>query len=121
MELLEKTFEELCSFPTESHLCCPKVSEDDDEDYDDLESPGDISIKDKEQRVADGSRRLYVLYDFSLSLGFKNEEASALQAEFIKRSNVFLKACAACVRNWHKQRRAFLKRISEYVSSILHS
>lgn len=120
-DILEKTYEELRSIPTERHMCCPKISEDDDEDYDDLESPGEISVAVKEQRIADGNKRLYLLYDCSLILGLPAGSAPILSDEFSKRSNAFLKACASCVRNWHRGRRPFLKRMSEYVTLLSRS
>ena len=120
-DILEKTYEELRAIPTEHHMCCPKISEDDDEDYDDLESPGEISVEVKEQRIVDGNKRLYLLYDCSLILGLPPGSTPILSDEFSKRSNAFLKACASCVRNWHRGRRPFLKRMSEYVTVLSHS
>ena len=38
-ELLNKTFDELRAIPTEQHLCCPKISDDDDEDLDGSATP----------------------------------------------------------------------------------
>ena len=113
-DILEKTYEELRDIPLECHMCCPKVSDDDEEDYDDLENPGDISIEDKTKRVEEGKKRLDLLYDCSLILGLPAGSAPVLSNEFSKRSNAFLRACAGCVRNWHKGRRPFLKRLSEY-------
>lgn len=113
--LLEKTYEELRDIPLECHMCCPKVSDDDDEDYDDLEEPGEIGIAEKEKRVADGKKRMELLYEGSLILGLPAGSAPVLGDEFNNRSSAFLKACSTCVRNWHKGRRPFLKRLSEYV------
>ncbi|RYO82831.1 hypothetical protein DL762_006427 [Monosporascus cannonballus] len=112
--ILEKTYEELRSIPPECHMCCPKISDEDEEDYDDLEAPSELSNAEKEQRVADGKKRLDLLYDCSLILGLPAGSAPTLSDEFYKRSNAFLRACAGCVRNWHKGRRPFLKRLSEW-------
>ncbi len=113
--ILEKTYEELRNIPPECHMCCPKVSDDDEEDYDDLEGPGKIGIAVKQDRVTNGKKRLDLLYDCSLILGLPADSAPVLSNEFSNRSNAFLRACASCVRNWHKGRRPFLKRLSEYV------
>ncbi|KAK7743638.1 DEAD-box type RNA helicase [Diatrype stigma] len=95
-------------------MCCPKISDDDEEDYDDLEEPGEIGVAEKEKRIADGKKRLELLYDCSLIIGLPAGSAPVLSDEFARRSNAFLRACSACVRNWHKGRRPFLKRLSEF-------
>ncbi|KAI1104571.1 SEN1 N terminal-domain-containing protein [Jackrogersella minutella] len=112
-DLLEDAFNKLRDFSQETHLCCPRVSEEDDEIYDDPDAPSKITIAEKEQRIQQGKDRLNQAYVCSLILGLEEESAGNLGQEFGLRTNAFLKSCATCVRNWHKGRKPFLKDISQ--------
>ncbi|KAI0003929.1 SEN1 N terminal-domain-containing protein [Xylariaceae sp. FL0662B] len=112
--LLEDAFNQLRTFPPEAHLFCPKISEDDEEIYEDLETPGTISVAEKEQRIQQGKERLDQMYRCSLILGLEEESAGTFGHEFALRTNSFLKSCSTCVRNWHKNRKGFLKYISQF-------
>ncbi|KAL7621310.1 DEAD-box type RNA helicase [Parahypoxylon ruwenzoriense] len=112
-DILQDAFNKLRSFPPESHLCCPKVSDEDDENYDDYDAPGRIRFAEKQLRILQGRDRLDQTYLCSLILGLPAESAGDMGHEFGLRTNAFLKGCATCVRNWHKGRRPFLKDISQ--------
>ncbi|KAI1080439.1 SEN1 N terminal-domain-containing protein [Whalleya microplaca] len=117
--LLEDAFNQLHAFPHEAHLFCPKISEDDEEIYEDLETPGTISVAEKQQRIRQGKERLDQMYLCSLILGLEEEAAGTLGPEFGVRTNNFLKSCATCVRNWHKGRKPFLKHISQFYNDTV--
>ncbi|KAI1140738.1 SEN1 N terminal-domain-containing protein [Hypoxylon sp. FL0543] len=110
--ILEGAFNKLRDFPEENHLCCPRISEDDSEIYDDPDAPSKLSAAEKEQRIQEGKERLHQTYVCSLILGIEEESAGDLGHEFGRRVNAFLKSCATCVRNWHKGRKPFLKEIA---------
>ncbi|KAI2469728.1 SEN1 N terminal-domain-containing protein [Annulohypoxylon bovei var. microspora] len=119
--LLESAFNKLQDFPQASHLCCPRLSDEDDEIYDDLDAPSKITAADKEERIQQGKERLNQAYICSLILGLEDESAGNLVDEFKSRINVFLKSCATCVRNWHKGRKSFLKDIGQnYDDNVVH-
>ncbi|KAI1392297.1 SEN1 N terminal-domain-containing protein [Hypoxylon trugodes] len=119
-QILEGAFAQLSEFPNETHLCCPRISEDDDELYDDPDAPSKITLAQKEERIQQGKDRLTQTYLCSLVLGLEKETAGKLAYEFGYRVTVFLKCCATCVRNWHKGRRAFLKDIAQvYDDSVV--
>ncbi|KAI1634483.1 SEN1 N terminal-domain-containing protein [Biscogniauxia mediterranea] len=111
---LDVAFNKVRALPPENHLFCPKISEDDDVNYNDPEADGDISIAEKEKRIQDGAVRLDLMYSCSLILGVDPATASAMVQEFKTRSDAFLKSCATCVRNWHKAREPFLKDINQF-------
>ncbi|KAI1091977.1 SEN1 N terminal-domain-containing protein [Rostrohypoxylon terebratum] len=112
-QLLEDAFNKLREYPQETHLCCPKISEYDDEIYDDIDAPSQITVAEKEERIRQGKERLGQSYLCSLVLGLEEESAGNLGIEFRDRTNAFLKVCATCARNWHKGRKAFLKEIAQ--------
>ncbi|KAI1212701.1 SEN1 N terminal-domain-containing protein [Annulohypoxylon truncatum] len=112
-QLLEGAFNKLREFPQESHLCCPRISDEDDEIYEDVEAPSKITVAEKEERIQQGKERLNQAYICSLILGLEEESAGSLGSEFKERTNGFLKSCATCVRNWHKGRKPFLKDIGQ--------
>ncbi|KAH8662064.1 SEN1 N terminal-domain-containing protein [Xylariales sp. PMI_506] len=111
------TIEEACNrflaIPQDVHLLCPKVGEDDDEDYDDLDEPGAIGVDEKKKRLQDHKNRVALVYRSSLIFGFPEEDAGGLQDTFRTRTGAFLTSCAPCVRNWHRNRKPFLKHLSE--------
>ncbi|KAI1501889.1 SEN1 N terminal-domain-containing protein [Biscogniauxia marginata] len=111
---LDAAFNKIRALPPENHLFCPKISEDDEENYNDLEAESGLSIAEKEQRIQDGAHRLDMMYSCSLILGVDPTAASAMVEEFQTRSGAFLKSCATCVRNWHKAREPFLKDINQF-------
>ncbi|KAK8139529.1 hypothetical protein PG984_000652 [Apiospora sp. TS-2023a] len=113
MNALGRACEEFIAIPPDLHLMCPKTSDDDEEDYDDLSEPGDIGIDQKKQRVEEGSTRLDATYRCSLILGFSDEAFEEVQNIFKTRSNELLTSCSACVRGWHRSRKRFLKYLSE--------
>ncbi|KAI0379125.1 SEN1 N terminal-domain-containing protein [Hypomontagnella monticulosa] len=113
LEILEAAFNRLREFPEDAHICCPRVSEEDDEIYDDPSAPSQITPAEKEQRIQDGKDRLDQIYRCSLILGLGEESAGNLGQEFGQRTCAFLKSCPTCVRNWHRGRRPFLKDIAQ--------
>ncbi|KAI0169773.1 SEN1 N terminal-domain-containing protein [Hypoxylon sp. FL1284] len=112
-QLLEDAFNRLRNFPKGAHLCCPKVSEDDDENYDDPDAASSISSALKVQRIQDAKDRLDQAYRCSLILGLPADATGGLGDQFEKRVGNCLQECPPCVRNWHKGRRPFLKEVSQ--------
>lgn len=121
LNVIQKAFEELRAIPPEHHLCCPKVSEEDDEDYEDTTSPGDIGIEQKQQRIQDSQDRQHTLYNCALILGLQEESQGAFLTEFTERALAVLGSCSNCIRNWHKGRKPFLKRLSQFYEDTVVS
>ncbi|KAI5921877.1 SEN1 N terminal-domain-containing protein [Camillea tinctor] len=111
---LDIAFNKIRALPPETHLFCPKISEDDDVNYNDPEADDEISIAEKQKRIQDGVIRLDLMYSCSLILGVDQSTATSMIEEFKTRSDAFLKTCATCVRNWHKARESFLKDINQF-------
>ncbi|KAF7532647.1 hypothetical protein G7054_g7758 [Neopestalotiopsis clavispora] len=101
------------NFPVDEHLLCPRVSEDDEEDYDDLTDPGDVGIEEKLRRLEAFRRRVGTVYQTSLIFGYEEANAANELREFTNRTNSFLTTCSHCVRTWHRTRKSFLKHLTE--------
>jgi senataxin len=110
---IEEACNRFLALPSETHLLCPRVSEDDDEDYDDLEEPGDVGTDEKQRRLEDFRSRVALVYQCSLIFGFEETSAASLQEQFKTRTSAFLQTCSHCVRTWHRNRAPFLKRLAE--------
>ncbi|XP_044721831.1 AAA domain-containing protein [Hirsutella rhossiliensis] len=122
-EDLGRWFEELQNISPEHHLLCPKISNDDDENYKLLNDPDSkISLAEKKTRIKDGERRIEITYWNSLIFGFDRKDAGKWLDEFTKRLEDCLKLCSECVINWHMQRKAHLQKFSERWNedSVLH-
>lgn len=118
-EDLARWFQELQKIPADHHLLCPKISQDDDENYkslDDLDSR--ISIDEKKARIKDAERRIEITYWNSLIFGFEKKHAGKWLEEFTTRLEHSLRLCSDCVLNWHMKRRTQLQKFSEYVSHL---
>lgn len=113
LSVIQKAFDDLRAIPTDLHLCCPKVSEEDEEDYSDPDSPGGVGVAEKRQRIQKSLDRQEVLYDCALILGLQQDAESTYLAEFRGRAEAVLGNCSGCIRNWHKGRKPFLKRLSQ--------
>ncbi|KAH6647006.1 SEN1 N terminal-domain-containing protein [Truncatella angustata] len=112
-EGIPEAYDLFINLPDEVHLLCPKTSEDDDEDYEDLKEPGEIGVEEKERRVQDFKKRVGIAYQTSLIFGFEEENAALQLQEFRTRTNSFLTTCSQCVRTWHRNRKPFLKQLAE--------
>lgn len=114
-EELAKWFEELQKIPSENHLLCPKVSDEDVENYRALDDPNsEISIDEKKNRIQDGDKRLEITYWNSLIFGFDKRDAGKWLEDFTKRLEDCLRYCSDCVLNWHMKRKAHLQKFAEY-------
>ncbi|CAJ2503805.1 Uu.00g111990.m01.CDS01 [Anthostomella pinea] len=112
--VLAKAFVDLSNIFPEIHLFCPKISEQDEEVYEDSNADTKLSAAQKEQRIQDGTQRLDLMYSCSLILGMEKDAAGQFGQQFATRCNDFLRTCPTCVRNWHKARRPFLKDLTQW-------
>ncbi|KAH7176492.1 SEN1 N terminal-domain-containing protein [Dactylonectria macrodidyma] len=107
-------FEEFQKFPEGCHLLCPRISEDDEENYKILDDPDSkISLEEKKQRIERGKERIEVTYWNTLIFGFDKKLGGKWLEEFTKKFEDGLKVCAECVLNWHMKRKATLLKFSE--------
>ena len=114
-------FHKLEKIPPGPHLFCPKIDDNDAEDYDDAEEPqepGEITAAEKQQRIDEGKARAHVAYRLSYLLFFPERTTTWLNT-WTKRVEECLTNCDHCVRNWHLGREPFLKATLEYVSLSL--
>ena len=113
-EELAASFEKLQQLSPEAHLLCPKLSDDDFENYRDLADPNtEITLDEKKKRIEDGARRIEITYWNSLIFGFDRKEAGKWLEEFSTRLDNCLKFCSDCVLNWHMTRKAHLQKFAE--------
>ncbi|KAI1815392.1 SEN1 N terminal-domain-containing protein [Poronia punctata] len=110
--VLDSGFAKLREIPAEVHLFCPRLSDDDNEVYEDFDAETSISRQEKEKRIEDGQARLDLMYNCSLILGLDREDAGSHRPEFDSRCDSCLRSCPSCVRNWHKGRAQFVKDIT---------
>ncbi|KAK4229582.1 putative helicase [Podospora fimiseda] len=101
-------------FPPDAHLCCPKVHDEDDNDYSQFDDPygDDITTTEKRLRVEQYKHRLSVTYDLSLLMGIPQDRASTWLHEWKDKVESFLQRCDDCIRNWHRGREQFVKRLN---------
>lgn len=111
---LAKWYEELGKFPVENHLLCPRISNEDDENYKILDDPeSKISVQEKQDRIKKGTERIEITYWNSLIFGFDKKDAGKWLDDFSKRLEECLQLCSDCVLNWHIKRRAHVEKIAE--------
>lgn len=110
---------EWADLPRGPHFFCPKVNDDDGEDYD---SPGppitDITPEEKRERIQCAQRRKALTYDLSLLLGIDQETVGDWIHDWTTRVNACLTNCDSCILAYHMQRKPFLKTLREYVTSL---
>lgn len=113
---LGKWFDEFQSIPPETHLLCPRINDDDAENYrllDDLDSA--ITREEKEKRIEAANSRINITYWNSLIFGFDKKDAGKWLADFSRRLDASLKSCSECVLNWHMRRKPQMQKFLEYV------
>ncbi|CAK7263281.1 DEAD-box type RNA helicase [Sporothrix epigloea] len=119
--------QELERIPPETHLFCPRTSDDDQEDYDDP-AAGGVSLTPDEKatrqaRISDCRRRLQLTSWASLILGINRDQADRWLGDWIQRTESFLVKCDGCVRAWHMERKALkdrlLKEFDEETANIM--
>ncbi|KAH6662222.1 helicase SEN1 [Plectosphaerella plurivora] len=109
-DLLTDWYKRLEKVPESPHLLCPKVDDDDEEDYEDLTTPGEtITIEEKKQRVKDGEERLEIAYWNSLLMAYGRDGAGVWLKEWDRRVTPNLHSCDKCVTNWHMNRKKYLQ------------
>ncbi|OLN96534.1 Helicase SEN1 [Colletotrichum chlorophyti] len=113
-DILEENFRKFQKIPPDVHLLCPKVDEDDFEDYDDIESPGEaITAAEKEERVEQWKQRLDTAYWCCLLLAYGKDKAGIWLEQWGNRMAINLHNCDKCVLNWHLNRKKYLQIFAE--------
>ncbi|KAK7740756.1 DEAD-box type RNA helicase [Cytospora paraplurivora] len=124
-EGVTESYKEWVTIQPEHHLLCPKLSDEDDEDYRDHGPSSAITAEEKEQRLQDAQRRVDLTYDLSLLLGITEEQSSGLKEQWIDRTEFFLTKCDACVLRWHMHRKKFFEKLQgsfdEDVATIMEN
>lgn len=117
-EELVTWFTKLQELPPECHLLCPRLSEEDGENYKVLDDPESaISVEEKKSRIAAVEERIRITYWSSLVFGFDKQTAGHWLDEFSQKLEYCLKYCADCVLTWHMKRKPNIQVFSEYVSA----
>ncbi|ROV94898.1 hypothetical protein VSDG_07052 [Cytospora chrysosperma] len=123
-EGVTESYKEWVIIPAEHHLLCPKLNDEDDEDYRDP-GPSEITAEEKERRIRDAQRRVELTYDLSLLVGITEEQSSGLKEQWIDRTESFLTKCDACVLRWHMHRKKFFEKLQgsfdEDVATIMEN
>jgi senataxin len=110
--ILNEGYEGISEIPEGPHPCCPKIGDEDEENYDDLEDPPHMASE-KKSRIEEGKRRLDLSCKLSLVLGLTDASKERYQSIFDSRVDRYLNFCPGCIKNWHKYRLKFLKQLSE--------
>jgi senataxin len=110
-EGVTESYKEWVIIPAEHHLLCPKLHDEDDEDYRDPGPSSEITAEEKERRIRDAQRRVELTYDLSLLVGITEEQSSGLKEQWIDRTESFLTKCDACVLHWHMHRKKFFEKL----------
>jgi senataxin len=112
----------LRGFPTEAHWFCPRRTEDDEVDYDNLQEPEDGSTDldpaAKRELIEEGKHRQDIAYKYSIVLGLDPNVAGRMLSDYAKRMHELLSTCSTCIRNYHMGRKAYLKHLREYVKDL---
>ena len=72
----------------------------------------DITVEEKRKLIDEGNRRLSIAYRLCVVYGLGEDEAQDWQDIHHKRSMQLLSSCNPCVRNYHMERKDFLKELS---------
>ena len=112
--ILSEVYRTLQSLDSNHHLFCPKQHDDDDSNYEDIQTVDDsISPGEKLRLVNDAKERQNTAYQFCLVFAFSADDVGEWQQEHLIRLTNSLTRCDRCVRNYHRGRKQFLKALSE--------
>lgn len=118
-EKITESYEQWAGLPEEPHLLCPKINDEDEEDY---SVPGHsttgITVGEKSQRIQDSQRRTELTYDLSLLLGISKEQSGGWIEQWTERIESYLTKCDACILGYHMHRKVFLKKLLEWVMTL---
>jgi senataxin len=111
---LQRHYTTFASIPEDLHLLCPKLNDEDSEDYDHPDEEGnEITAKEKVERVAKSRKRIETTYYLSLLLGINSDVLQTAFEVWTDRIQTCLHKCEKCVRTWHSMRNGFLKVMIE--------
>ncbi|KKA26472.1 hypothetical protein TD95_003731 [Thielaviopsis punctulata] len=119
-ESLEETLNhwrvELENIPSELHILCPKVDENDEENYAVAEPTSGITPEEKEMRIKSGKERINITMWNSMLFGVERKKVEQWIASYASRLQHALSTCDWCIKNWHQGRKSFLNELSEKYS-----
>ncbi|KAJ4408860.1 DEAD-box type RNA helicase [Gnomoniopsis sp. IMI 355080] len=96
------------------HLFCPKIDDEDEEDYGSTGPPlTDISVAERDKRIQDAQERRELTYELSLLMGISTDMSVGWIEPWKKGVEKFLTKCDTCILNYHMHRKAFLKKLRE--------
>lgn len=111
---ITRSYEQWIGLPEKPHLLCPKVEDEDEEDY---QSPGppttNITAAEKQQRIQDAQHRKELTYDLALLLGISKEQSGGWLDRWQERTELFLTKCDGCISAYHMYRKTFIKKLRE--------
>lgn len=111
---LTEAYEKWKHLDQTKHLLCPKVNNEDEEDYASTGPPlTNISVAEREKRIQDAQERLELTYELSLLMGISSEMSVGWLEPWKKDIEKFLSTCDCCILKYHMHRKAFLKKLRE--------
>ena len=114
--VLGQWYEKFQTISSDCHLLCPKVNDEDEENYNDSnDTSTKISVKEKEDRIKSARERIEITYWNSLVFGFNKKDAGKWLENFTQRLDGCLANCADCILNWYTQRKEHLQSFNEFV------
>ncbi|KOS18097.1 Helicase SEN1 [Escovopsis weberi] len=113
-EVLVEWFDRYQGLHVDHHLLCPRISDDDDENYKSLDDPESaITVDEKKARIQNADERIKITYWNSLIFGFDKEHAGKWLNDYTGRLEKCLRGCPDCVLNWHMKRAQYMRQFSE--------
>lgn len=113
-DILEKWYRKFSKIPKDLHLLCPRISDDDLEDYDKPDPQySNISPEEKRRRQQAAEERFEIVAWTSLIFGYDKTKAGIWLEKFSSRMEHCLQTCEKCVLSWHMGRNKIKTTISE--------
>jgi senataxin len=117
-EVIDSWYAKFEAFPADLHMLCPKVDDDDQEDYTKLDDGfSSMTRSDKERRIQDGiERRRTTLWNSILFALEASRTQEKLEAYSLRLEHA-LTSCDKCIMNWHMGQTPFLREVQESATS----
>ncbi len=117
-EVIEDWYTKFDSISPDLHILCPKVDDDDEEDYTKLEDGfSSLTRFDKEKRIQDGVERRRTTLWNSILFALEASHSKAKLDAYSQRLEHALSSCDKCIMNWHMGQNPFLQEVQEFAIS----
>lgn len=113
-DAITAAYQEWKDLDKEKHFLCPKVDDEDGEDYTSAGPPvTPITPEEKARRIQESNHRRDLTYKLTLLLGITHEMSAGWLEPWTQAIEHCLTKCDACILNYHMQRKPFLRMLRE--------